>query len=216
MAGNARPPAKSSSFPGLAPLKRLTQKLVGLKGETKSLEARLEEAEMEATLNEAAATEMQLALEEEILFQKEAQRMLGCQFAGAQSGYNDLMTIFEATRAESSQQFTELKDRLKTSVANQKKAENEVAGLKAELTRLAKRCSQLQAETEALTAELGKTREANHALHAEVAQQASMIEDLLTLQEQGQQRRQILLQENAMLRKRLELAERQVAVLMDP
>ena len=203
-------------IPGLASLKRLTQKLVGLKGESQSLESQLEEAEMEAALNEAAATEMQLALEEEISFHKEAQRMLGYHFVGAQSGYNELMTLFEVTKANHSQQFQDLTGRLDKSLAAQKKAETFVSDLKVQLKKLTKRCKKLQEETEVLSAKLYKANSANKALQDQVAEQASMIKELLNLQEEGQQRRQILLQENEMLRKRLEIAERQVAVLLDP
>ena len=206
----------SDRIPGLASLKRLTQKLVGLKGESESLESRLEEAEMEAALNEAAATEMQLALEEEISFHKEAQRMLGYHFVGAQSGYNELMTLFEVTKANHSQEFQDLTGRLDKSLAAQKKAETSVSDLKIQLTKLTKRCKKLQEETEVLSAKLCKANSANKALQDQVAEQASMIKELLNLQEEGQQRRQILLQENEMLRKRLEIAERQVAVLLDP
>ena len=199
-----------------APLKRLTQKIVGLKGESKALEDRLEKAEIEAALNQQAALEMQRALEEEIAFQKEAQNALGRHFVGAQSGYNDLMMLFESSRAENSQQFVDLKARLNESQAAQQKAENEVVSLKADLRKLTKNCHQLEKKAEALSAELKKAQSENKELREEVLQQASMIEELLKLQEDGQLRNQALLKENEMLRTRLEMAERSVAVLMEP
>ena len=49
----------------LQPLKRFTQRILNLRGESDVLKGQLEEAQMEAGLNDAAALEMQRAFEEE-------------------------------------------------------------------------------------------------------------------------------------------------------
>ena len=60
-----------------------------------------------------------MALEEELAHHKAAQRMLEHHFVGAQTGYNEMSFLLEATRAEHSEQFKALSDRQKRSSAAQ-------------------------------------------------------------------------------------------------
>eukprot|EP00435_Cladocopium_sp_Y103_P024002 s4132_g5.t2 len=103
MAGKTRERAKS--FRVFSTLQNYVTKLVKMRGEARSLKTRLEETEMKAALNDAANLEMQLALEEELAHHKAAQRMLEHHFVGAQTGYNEMSFLLEATRAEHSEQF---------------------------------------------------------------------------------------------------------------
>eukprot|EP00435_Cladocopium_sp_Y103_P014266 s4132_g3.t1 len=191
-------------------------------GEARSLKTRLEETEMKAALNDAANLEMQLALAEELAHHKAAQRMLEHHFVGAQTGYNEMSFLLEATRAEHSEQFKALSDRLKRSSAAQEKAEKEVKNLKTQMTRLSKACSTLLERIKELTSKVRGCQEENkalkgenRALHQELEEQKVLIKELFKLQEGGAQRCQKLLAENHVLQRRLENSQRQVAVLLD-
>ena len=135
-------------------LQNFATKLVKMRGEAKSLKARLEQVEMKAALNDAANTEMQLALEEELAYHKESQRMLEHHFVGAQTGYNEMSFLLETTKAQHSEEFKALSDRLKRSSAAHQKAENAMKGLKAQMTRLSTACSTLLKNIKVLSAKL--------------------------------------------------------------
>ena len=197
------------------PLKSLTERILGLRGDSKELERRLEEAEVEATLNQQAAEEMQLALEEEVAFSKEAERRLGYHFVGAQSGYNELLSLFETSKTESSKQLEALRGRLEASLTAQRTAEASVRELRSGLQRLQREARQLRREAGELRRALAASQAERQELQKEAEEQRQMISELLKLQEQGAERRQVLWQENQQLRSRLERAERALALLMD-
>lgn len=161
-----------------------------------------------------------MVLEEELAHHKAAQRMLEHHFVGAQTGYNEMSFLLEATRAEHSEQFKALSDRQKRSSAAQEKAENEMKNLKAQMTRLSTACSTLLEKIKTLTAKLRTYKEENEALRNEnktlrdeLTEQKVLIKELFK-QEGGEQRRQ-LLAENHVLQWRVENADRQVAVLLE-
>ena len=197
------------------PLKSLTEKILGLRGDSKELERRLEEAEHEAALNQQAAEEMQLALEEEVAFSKQAESMLGYQFVGAQSGYNELLSLFETSRTESSKQFEALRERLEASQKAQRLAEASVQQLRTALARLQREARALHREASRLRAALAAACSENAELRAQAQAQQAMIAELLELQQQGAERREVIYRENELLRRRLEAAERSLALLMD-
>ena len=122
---------------------------------------------MKAALNDAANAEMQLALEVELAYHRAAQRMLEHHFVSAQAGYSEMSFLLEATRAEHSEQFKALSDRLKRFSAAQEKAENEVKNLKPRMTSLSTACSALFKTIKTLTAKLRIYEEETGALRNE-------------------------------------------------
>lgn len=213
---------RAKSWRVFSTLQSYATKLVKMRGEAKSLKTRLEQVEMKAALDDAANTEMQLALEEELAYHKEAQRMLEHHFVGAQTGYNEMSFLLETTKAEHSEEFKALSNRLKRSSAAQEKAENEMKSLKTQMTRLSTACSTLLKKIKTLSAKLKSYKEENEALrnenqrlHEELAEQKVLIKELFKLQDGGEQRRQQLLAENHVLQRQLENAERQVALLLE-
>ncbi|CAJ1438100.1 unnamed protein product [Effrenium voratum] len=209
--GHGRQPVKLLD---LQPLKRFTQRILNLRGESDVLKGQLEEAQMEAGLNDAAALEMQRAFEEEVEYQKAAQEMIGRQFVNAQSSHLNVLKRLEDSSLNHMQQFEDMSKRLKKSLAAQKEAENKVKGLTAESSSLQRQVRKLQGEKEKLMERLGSVESSNATQKQEIAEQAALINDLLETLNETQDRNRHLRDENRVLRTRLESLQMQLDLLL--
>ena len=84
------------------------------------------------------------------------------------------------------------------------------------IAKLDKECQRLQQENQDLKHQLEKADTVNDAFKKQIAKQDALIEELLSLQTQSQEETAQLRKENLQLKKRLERAERSLALLLDP
>lgn len=201
---------------GLSALKAFTNRLANLKNKRGKLVNELELAQKKLALSHASAEEMRRTLEEEVENERQAKLLISRQFIQATSSYEKLSDLLEFEQMKSSEQYKDLQARLQKAIIEHGKSQCAADEFQKKIVKLDKQCQQLQQENDQLKLQLLKADNVNDALKKQIAKQDALIEELMTLQHASQEESLQLRKENRTLKKRLEVAERSLALLLDP
>ena len=201
---------------GLSALKAFTNRLANLKNKRGKLVNELELAQKKLALSHASTEEMRRTLEEEVENERQAKLLISRQFIQATSSYEKLSDLLEFEQMKSSEQYKDLQARLQKAIIEHGKSQCAADEFQKKIVKLDKQCQQLQQENDQLKLQLLKADNVNDALKKQIAKQDALIEELMTLQHASQEESLQLRKENRTLKKRLEVAERSLALLLDP
>ena len=159
---------------------------------------------------------MRRALEEEVESERQAKDLISRQFLQATSSYEKLSDLLEFEQMKSSEQYKELQARLDKAIVEHGKSQCAAEEFQKKIASLDRQSRKLQQENDELKLMLQKADTVNDALKKQIAKQDTLIEELLSLQAVSHAETRQLRKENLALKKRLEIAERSLALLLDP